>query len=109
VAALVLTGSGPVQAHGGGTNAEGCHNNRKTGDYHCHGGRSAESSGSSPRSARSTSRPTARPMGLSSAGSGTYFANCSAARAAGRSNIRRGESGYGSHLDRDGDGLACER
>lgn len=25
-----------AQAHGGGLNAEGCHNNRKTGDYHCH-------------------------------------------------------------------------
>jgi hypothetical protein len=24
-------------AHPGGLNAEGCHNNRKTGDYHCHG------------------------------------------------------------------------
>jgi hypothetical protein len=24
-------------AHGGGLNAEGCHNNRRTGDYHCHG------------------------------------------------------------------------
>lgn len=23
-------------AHGGGLNAEGCHHNRKTGDYHCH-------------------------------------------------------------------------
>ena len=23
-------------AHGGGLSAEGCHNNRKTGDYHCH-------------------------------------------------------------------------
>jgi hypothetical protein len=23
-------------AHGGGLNAEGCHNNRNTGDYHCH-------------------------------------------------------------------------
>ncbi len=22
--------------HSGGTNAEGCHTNRKTGDYHCH-------------------------------------------------------------------------
>jgi hypothetical protein len=27
-----------VYAHGGRTNAEGCHNNRKTGEYHCHGG-----------------------------------------------------------------------
>lgn len=25
-------------AHGGGLNSEGCHNNRKTGDYHCHRG-----------------------------------------------------------------------
>ena len=22
--------------HSGGTNADGCHTNRKTGDYHCH-------------------------------------------------------------------------
>lgn len=26
-----------VEAHSGRTNSEGCHNNRKTGDYHCHG------------------------------------------------------------------------
>jgi len=26
----------PASAHGGGLNSEGCHNNRKTGDYHCH-------------------------------------------------------------------------
>ena len=25
-----------VFAHGGGLNKEGCHNNRQTGDYHCH-------------------------------------------------------------------------
>lgn len=27
-----------VQAHGGGLDASGCHNNRKTGEYHCHRG-----------------------------------------------------------------------
>jgi endonuclease G len=26
-----------ASAHPGGLNAEGCHNNRKTGEYHCHG------------------------------------------------------------------------
>ena len=26
----------PAFSHGGGLNSEGCHNNRKTGDYHCH-------------------------------------------------------------------------
>ena len=25
-----------VSAHSGGLNAQGCHNNRKTGGYHCH-------------------------------------------------------------------------
>ncbi|QEZ44148.1 YHYH domain-containing protein [Cupriavidus oxalaticus] len=30
-----------VYAHGGGLDANGCHTNRKTGDYHCHRGGSA--------------------------------------------------------------------
>lgn len=30
----------PVVAHSGRTNAEGCHTNRKTGEYHCHGSKS---------------------------------------------------------------------
>ncbi|MBC9735144.1 excalibur calcium-binding domain-containing protein [Nocardioides sp. zg-578] len=36
------------------------------------------------------------------------FANCTAARAAGAAPVRRGEPGYGPHLDGDGDGVACE-
>jgi hypothetical protein len=40
--------------------------------------------------------------------SGTYYANCSAARAAGAAPLRRGQPGYRSGLDRDGDGVACE-
>ena len=28
-------------AHSGGTNTEGCHTNRKTGEYHCHNKRKA--------------------------------------------------------------------
>lgn len=38
-----------------------------------------------------------------------YFPNCSAARAAGAAPVYRGNPGYGSHLDRDGDGIGCER
>jgi len=30
-----------ANAHGGGLNTEGCHNNRQTGDYHCHRGAKA--------------------------------------------------------------------
>ena len=39
---------------------------------------------------------------------GTFFENCDAARAAGAAPVRRGDPGYGPHLDRDGDGSACE-
>ncbi|MBB5154087.1 thermonuclease family protein [Saccharopolyspora phatthalungensis] len=37
-----------------------------------------------------------------------YYPNCSAARAAGVAPLHRGEPGYSSKLDRDGDGIACE-
>jgi len=33
---LVLLLTVNVSAHPGGVNAEGCHTNRKTGEYHCH-------------------------------------------------------------------------
>ena len=36
------------------------------------------------------------------------YDNCTAVRAAGADPIRAGDPGYGSHLDRDGDGIACE-
>jgi hypothetical protein len=46
--------------------------------------------------------------GMSQTGSaGGAFANCDAAREAGRAPIFRGEPGYGPHLDPDGDGFAC--
>jgi hypothetical protein len=37
-----------------------------------------------------------------------YFKNCDAARAAGAAPLHRGDPGYRSELDRDGDGVACE-
>ena len=36
------------------------------------------------------------------------FRSCKEARAAGYSDIKKGEPGYSSKLDRDGDGIACE-
>ncbi|WP_152188200.1 excalibur calcium-binding domain-containing protein [Georgenia satyanarayanai] len=36
------------------------------------------------------------------------YRNCSEARAAGAAPVRRGDPGYASHLDRDGDGVGCE-
>jgi hypothetical protein len=38
-----------------------------------------------------------------------YYANCTAAKAAGAAPLYRGQAGYSSSLDRDGDGIACER
>lgn len=38
----------------------------------------------------------------------TYYENCSAAKAAGAAPVYRGDPGYGSHLDRDDDGVGCE-
>ncbi|MCC4116356.1 YHYH domain-containing protein [Aromatoleum toluclasticum] len=38
VAILTVIPCATALAHGGGLNADGCHNNRKTGDYHCHRG-----------------------------------------------------------------------
>lgn len=79
--------------HSGGLNAEGCHSNRKTGDYHCH--RGIGGSGAS-----------SRVIGFT--GGGGAFRNCTAARAAGAAPVRRGDPGYGPHLDRDRDGVGCE-
>ncbi|GAA3489274.1 excalibur calcium-binding domain-containing protein [Streptomyces cremeus] len=44
-----------------------------------------------------------------SGGTGFTYKNCAAVRAAGAAPIRTGQPGFGAHLDRDGDGVACER
>ena len=93
IAGLALIAPQPLVSHGGGLNAEGCHNDRKNGGYHCHRG--------------GAQRTEVKRYGLSSAGSGAY-ANCAAARAAGAAPVRRGAAGYGAHLDRDNDGVGCE-
>lgn len=92
LASCLATGA---YAHGGGLNAEGCHTNRKTGDYHCH---------------RSGNAPARQTYSLTGAGSATGpYPNCAAARAAGAAPVYAGTPGYGRHLDRDGDGIGCER
>ncbi|RWP38528.1 MAG: YHYH domain-containing protein [Mesorhizobium sp.] len=32
----IVAGATVASAHGGGTNSQGCHNETKTGGYHCH-------------------------------------------------------------------------
>lgn len=36
------------------------------------------------------------------------YANCDEVRAAGKAPLRRGQPGYATRLDRDGDGIACD-
>lgn len=97
IVGLALLAPQPLVAHGGGLNADGCHNDRKNGGYHCHrGGARSAGAKQSPR------------YGLSSVRGGGAYANCTAAREAGAAPVRRGSPGYGSHLDRDNDGIGCE-
>jgi hypothetical protein len=91
--ALGLALSGQLLAHPGSLDQNGCHHNRKTGDYHCH------------RSPQQTPERVPAPL---KRGNDVYYVNCTAARAAGAAPIRYGEPGYARHLDRDGDGVACE-
>ena len=108
--ALALSTAPDLYAHGGRLNAEGCHNDRKRGGYHCHRGNAP-----SPRTAAPaysiTPRDQHSPRRTKSPRK-TYrnsvFANCSEARAAGAAPVRRGDPGYGPHLDRDRDGVGCE-
>ena len=50
-AALFALPVSEAQAHGGGLNREGCHNDRQRGTYHCHRA-SSGSRGTAPRSRR---------------------------------------------------------
>jgi excalibur calcium-binding domain-containing protein len=45
----------------------------------------------------------------SSPGGSTYYRDCASAHAAGVAPLHRGDLGYHTGLDRDGDGIACER
>ena len=109
VATACALAAGAALAHPGGLNGEGCHNDRKSGGYHCHRerGRAGGSGGGEAVrfSAQAGARSGATELGATPGGA---FANCAAARAAGAAPVRRGQPGYGPHLDRDGDGVGCE-
>ncbi|MEP7368883.1 MAG: DUF1524 domain-containing protein [Dermatophilaceae bacterium] len=56
----------------------------------------------------SSSQPSPAPAVAAPPVGSVYYANCTAARAAGAAPIHLGDPGYASKLDRDGDGIACE-
>ncbi|MFJ7777866.1 excalibur calcium-binding domain-containing protein [Streptomyces yangpuensis] len=62
-----------------------------------------------PPTAARTTAPASDDDGTGGGGGSVSYRNCDAVRAAGAAPIRRGDPGYGRHLDRDGDGVGCER
>jgi hypothetical protein len=65
----------------------------------------AATTGRTAAATATTAATTAPPAGPRAE---AYYANCDAARAAGAAPLHTGDPGYGRHLDRDGDGSACE-
>jgi hypothetical protein len=66
-----------------------------------------------PAAGTTTTHPTSHPttaarLPILPTSSAVYYANCAAVRAAGQAPLLRGQPGYRSGLDRDGDGVACE-
>ena len=59
------------------------------------------------QAAQQAAKPAPAPA--APAPSSVYYANCTAARAAGAAPVYAGTPGYGKHLDRDGDGIGCDK
>lgn len=97
---LLLAAWSDAPAHPGGLDKHGCHNNRSTGEYHCHRGAAA------PRG--DLQRAPVRTGAAPARATGGVLRNCTDARAAGAAPVMRGDPAYGPHLDRDNGGVGCE-
>lgn len=71
--------------------------------------RAATPSVSAPKPSKSAPAYNAPPANTGGGGGSVYYKNCTAARAAGAAPVYRGQPGYGKHLDRDNDGVGCEK
>jgi micrococcal nuclease len=56
-----------------------------------------------------TPKPVPKAETNNGSSSNVHYNNCTEAKAAGAYNIKRGEPGYSSKLDKDNDGVACEK
>jgi hypothetical protein len=93
VCVVLLALARVARAHPGGLNAEGCPNNRKTGEYHCH---------------RAPSRPLrAESTGRAAGGCGDKR-TCGEMSSCAEARHYLVDCGIG-RLDGDGDGVPCEK
>ena len=69
---------------------------------------SAPTTAALPRDASTQTPPPVAQPAPAPAPPSVYYANCTAARTAGAAPIYRGQPGFRTALDRDGDGIACE-
>ncbi|MDN5875721.1 MAG: DUF1524 domain-containing protein [Brevibacterium sp.] len=89
--------------------AEDASTKKKSSSKKSSGSGKKASSGSSSGSGSDSPGAGSKRSGSGSGSSGSvYFENCTAARDAGAAPVHRGDPGYASHLDRDGDGVGCE-
>lgn len=95
-ALVIQTLPATVAAHGGGLDANGCHTNRKTGEYHCH--RSAPSR-------RSNAERSAEDSGDYRCGAKRYCTEMTSCSEAMHHFTVCGLS----RLDGDRDGVPCEK
>ncbi|CAM2947080.1 hypothetical protein PASE110613_08885 [Paenibacillus sediminis] len=68
----------------------------------------SSSGASSLKSSSSNSTTSSSSSSSSHSSSSVYYKNCTAVREAGKAPLYKGDPGYSSKLDRDGDGVACE-
>lgn len=110
----ILLVATPAYAHPGRTNSEGCHNNRKTGDYHCHNGGSRSSprasfgglNRSGATSSPQTIQPLVSPSSSSKAACGSKT-RCGEMTSCAEARMYLTQCGL-TRLDGDRDGVPCE-
>jgi outer membrane biosynthesis protein TonB len=70
----------------------------------------AESESATPTASSTTPEPTTEPTTAPvSTSEAVAYKNCAEVRAAGKAPLRRGDPGFTEELDRNGDGIACDR
>jgi hypothetical protein len=101
-AVLLLSLPCAALASPGRLDEKGCHDDPKTGKYHCHTSPNEVQTGESNSVAVIESGGTDDPK------DDAMFKDCDAVRAAGLSPITKQDPGYSEALDPDGDGIGCD-